>query len=265
NGCRVSPHAAAARSASRANTHRCCCTNWLSKWSAIRVAIEDGTNIEEHSMARQTGPAFHRRSLTLAMRQVVGSQGRTPARWISLLLLCTSSLAYSDSRCDTDAGRLESSEGSVAIETDGNWRPLAVGACVPVGVRIQIREGRAVFRLANETLLRASGSTLLRIAQPQEKNWIRLFHGLLHSITRTPHAFDVETDYVNAGVKGTEFIFAANRSAQAGEIIMLEGEVLASNTQGEQSVRSGGAIVARAGQAPTTTAIPALRNAVQWT
>lgn len=183
--------------------------------------------------------------------------------WFFFLLSSSIGLTFAD--CEQAVGRLESSEGKVVIEQNGQWQPLAIGACVPTDTRIQVSGGRAVFRLANETLLRTSSSTLLRFSAPEEKSWIRLFDGVLHFITRTPHAFDVQTDYVNAGVKGTEFMLAANRTEQFGEVVMFEGEVLASNEHGQQQVHSGEAVIARSGQAPRTTTVPALRGAVQWT
>ncbi len=182
-----------------------------------------------------------------------------------LFIALNLAMGLSHADCDNAAGRLESSEGKVTIEQNGQWQPLAIGSCVPTNARIQVSDGRAVFRLANETLLRTSSSTLLRFSAPQEKSWIRLFDGILHFITRTPHAFDVETDYVNAGVKGTEFMLTANRAEQYGEIVMLEGEVLASNKRGQQQIRSGEAIIARSGEAPRIFTVPSLRNAVQWT
>lgn len=202
------------------------------------------------------------------MTRQLGNTVRTQRReflrwWLSITLCCAAGTVFGD--CEQAVGRLESSEGTVTIEQAGNWQPLAIGACVPAGVRVQVSGGRAVFRLANETLLRASGATLLRFSAPEEKNWIHLFDGVLHFITRTPHAFDVQTDYVNAGVKGTEFILTANGAEQFGEVVMLEGEVLASNEHGQQSVRGGAAVIAHAGQAPQLLTVPALRDAVQWT
>jgi Flp pilus assembly protein TadD len=182
--------------------------------------------------------------------------------WL-FVALCGSGTAWGD--CEQAAGRLESSEGSVSIEQTGSWQPIAIGACVPVGVRVQVSGGRAVFRLANETLLRAAGNTLLQFSAPEQKSWIHLFDGVLHFITRTPHAFDVDTDYVNAGVKGTEFILAANHAEHYGQVVMLEGEVLASNESGQQSVRGGAAVIAHEGQAPQLLTVPAIRGAVQWT
>lgn len=216
-------------------------------------------------MARQPLSALNQQHWILRLSRPRSASARRYShtrQCLALLLFCTSSLAYSS--CENTAGRLESSEGTVSVEHNGSWQTLAVGACIPIDSRIQVSDGRAVFRLSNETLLRASGSTLLRIAQPQEKNWIKLFDGLLHIITRTPHAFDVETEYVNAGVKGTEFIIASSHSQQRADIVMFEGEVLASNTLGQQNVASGKGIVAQAGQAPTVLTVPALRNAVQW-
>lgn len=182
--------------------------------------------------------------------------------WL-IVLTCGATSAFGE--CEQAAGRLESSEGSVSVEQAGNWQPLLIGACVPVGVRVQVSNGRAVFLLTNETLLRASGNTLLQFSAPENKSWIHLFDGVLHFITRTPRAFDVTTDYVNAGVKGTEFILAANRAEHYGQVVMLEGEVLASNELGQQSVKGGAAIIARQGQAPQLLTIPAIRDAVQWT
>ena len=217
-------------------------------------------------------PSLHSRLKLAATssRPVIKARGVIKPRhliqarhWLFVALSFSS--GFSHANCDNTAGRLESSEGKVAVEQNGQWQPLTIGACVPTNTRIQVSEGRAVFRLANETLLRTSSSTLLRFSAPEEKNWIRLFDGILHFITRTPHAFDVQTDYVNAGVKGTEFMLAANRAEQFGEIVMLEGEVLASNDQGQQQVRSGEAIIARNGQAPRILTVPALRSAVQWT
>lgn len=195
-------------------------------------------------------------------RSTVRHPGNYLRYWL-FVALCGSGGAFGE--CEQSAGRLESSEGSVSIEQTGDWQPLTVGACVPHGVRVQVRGGRAVFRLANETLLRASGNTLLQFSTPEKKSWVHLFDGVLHFITRTPHAFDVQTDYVNAGVKGTEFILTANRTEQYGQVVMLEGEVLASNESGQQSVRGGAAVMARKGQAPQLLAVAAIRNAVQWT
>ena len=183
--------------------------------------------------------------------------------WLLLALSGLANIAFGE--CEQAAGWLESHEGTVRIEQAGTWQPLAIGACVPAGARVQVSGGRAVFRLANETLLRASGTTLLRFAEPEQKNWIQLLDGALHFITRTPHAFDVQTDYVNAGVKGTEFILTANHIERSSTLTMLEGEVVASNAHGQQNVRSGAAIIARSGEAPKLLTVPALRDAVQWT
>ena len=197
-------------------------------------------------------------------RRSTHGQKRNYWRWgLAAVCLTLSHLVFA--ACDDTVGRLESSEGRVSIEQAGRWQPLAVGACIPAGVRVQVTGGRAVFRLANETLLRAADATLLRFAAPEHKSWIRLFDGIVHFITRTPHAFDVQTDYVNAGVKGTEFILAANSAKKFAEVIMFEGDVLARNEHGEQHVYGGSAVIAHSGQAPHTITIPALRDAVQWT
>lgn len=196
-------------------------------------------------------------------RRLPHSQRHKLQWWLLIALTSLTSAAFGE--CEKTVGRLESHEGSVNIEQASGWQPLAIGACVPAGARVQVTGGRAVFRLANETLLRASGTTLLRFAEPEQKNWIQLLDGALHFITRTPHAFDVQTDYVNAGVKGTEFMLTANHAERSSTLTMLEGEVIASNTHGEQSVGSGAAIIARSGEAPRLITVPALRDAVQWT
>ncbi len=187
------------------------------------------------------------------------------APWLPALLLAAIP-AFAADTCNDAAGRLESAEGSVAVAgSDSNWQPLAIGDCIPVGSQVKVSTGRAVFRLANETLLRTAGETQLRFSAPTQKRWIHLIDGLLHLITRTPRDLEVESEYVNAGVKGTEFIVASDRGNATGQVIVLEGEVIASNDRGNQAVTGGNAIIARAGEAPQLITVPALRDAVQWT
>lgn len=201
---------------------------------------------------------------------------RRAALWLPALLLA--SVHTLADTCSDAAGQLESAEGRVEIaaagtenaevRTDGDdidWQPLAIGDCIAIDSQIRVSDGRAVFRLANETLLRTAGDTQLRFSAPTQKRWIHLIDGLLHLITRTPRDLEVESEYVNAAVKGTEFIVASDRASATGQVIVLEGEVVAGNDRGERSVTGGAGIAATAGEAPRQVEVPALRDAVQWT
>lgn len=185
---------------------------------------------------------------------------------LSLMLLGAPPSATAEP-CSDAAGRLESAEGRVIVAGTGNdtWQALAIGDCVPLNSRVQVDGGRAVFRLANETLLRTGGETQLRFSTPDQKRWIRLIDGLLHLITRTPRDLEVESDYVNAGVKGTEFIVASDSVNHSGRVIVLEGEVIAANQRGERAVTAGNAVSADRDGAPAPFTIASPRTAVQWT
>ena len=63
-------------------------------------------------------------------------------------------------------------------------------------------------------------------------------------------------------IRGTEF--AVQADGDESRLTVLEGEVVASNAQGEVPVPAGSAAVARAGEAPQVALVARPRDAVQW-
>ena len=95
-----------------------------------------------------------------------------------------------------------------------------------------------------------------------ERSWIDLVSGALHSISRQPWLLKVTTPHLKGDIDGTEFYVQAedNRSL----LIVLEGRVLVSNDKGRLAIASGQAATAEAGKAPVYRTVVRPRDAVQW-
>ena len=63
-------------------------------------------------------------------------------------------------------------------------------------------------------------------------------------------------------IRGTEFVIRAEQDQSL--LTVFEGEVLASNAQGEVPVPRGQSVVATPGQAPQPFLVARPRDAVQW-
>ena len=86
--------------------------------------------------------------------------------------------------------------------------------------------------------------------------------GAIHVLTRTPKPFRINTPFLNAGVEGTEFLIELDQD-QA-RLVMYEGELSASNEQGNIVLAGSEEAVAARNQAPRKgTAVRPL-DAVQW-
>ena len=178
-----------------------------------------------------------------------------------------SPLAQEEAQCQNWVALLESREGLVEVKLANSevWQAVEVGACVPENSQLRVSGGRAVLRLPNESYLRASSDTLIEFSVPSERSWITLVKGWLHFLTRTPSEFDVETPYVNAGVKGTEFTISVDEDAQSSEITVLEGNILADDGTTQVSVSGGNRARFQSDQAPSVFHIDSNQESVQWT
>uniref|UniRef100_UPI0005EBBE67 hypothetical protein n=1 Tax=Methyloterricola oryzae TaxID=1495050 RepID=UPI0005EBBE67 len=80
--------------------------------------------------------------------------------------------------------------------------------------------------------------------------------------SRTPSSLDVKTPFINAAIKGTEFLVASGEAE--GQVTVFEGRVEASNPKGSVTLDSGQTATAQAGQAPLRKIVIAPEDAVQW-
>lgn len=169
--------------------------------------------------------------------------------------------------CEKSVGRLVSLQGTVEARPSNQsvWQAAKLNDkfCPGDAIRTGARS-RAAMVLANETIVRLDQLTTLTLSGLDDKStsWVDLLSGMAHFLSRTPRALKVKTPYINAGVEGTEFVVRAGPSE--GSVSVLEGRVLAENTQGSASLVSGESAAAAAGQAPVKRLVVQPRDAVQW-
>jgi hypothetical protein len=171
--------------------------------------------------------------------------------------------------CEPRVARIISVQGPVVVERSGAPRAQAVGLddIVCPGDRIRVGAlGRAAVQLANEaeTPVRLDeGTTLIFPAPEPEKPFLlRFIEGVLHVLSREPHALTIETPIATANVEGTEFVLGVSKSEA--ELWVFEGRVRVWNPQGQLEVRSGEGALARPGQAPERRVVVKPREAVEW-
>ncbi|MCK5383734.1 MAG: FecR domain-containing protein, partial [Gammaproteobacteria bacterium] len=171
--------------------------------------------------------------------------------------------------CQTVVGRLATVDGQVEVQRTGasNWQAAALGAdlCQGDTVRAAARS-RATITLVNQAVLRVDQNTAMRLDNisgvTEERSVLSLLKGAFQSFSRKPRGFEVNTPYLNGSIEGTEFVFRVDDGQS--ELTVLEGTVIASNSQGDVSVTGGESAVAEQGKAPTMRTVVRPRDAVQW-
>jgi tetratricopeptide (TPR) repeat protein len=169
--------------------------------------------------------------------------------------------------CPDPAGKLISIQGSVDYRVGDDWRRAETGQelCDRDAVRTG-QNSRAAIQLADGAVLRLDENTTLVLAdvapRPEERSFLQLVLGAIHSFSRRPQTLEVDTPYINATIEGTEF--ALRVTGEASTLTVVEGVVLASNQLGSVSVASGGAVTASEGTAPQSIVIARPLDAVTW-
>lgn len=161
-----------------------------------------------------------------------------------------------------------STEGSVERHTgmDTAWQPVkpnqvfCPGSAIRTGPR-----SRAALLLRNQSVLRIDqrSAIIFPAAESETPFWLRMLNGAVNVITRTPKKFQIDTPFVNAAVDGTEFLVTATENEAA--ISVFEGQVSATNPQGQRILKGGESASAGPGQAPVPRILVRPRDAVQWT
>jgi len=187
---------------------------------------------------------------------------------VLLLFLLVTNIAAAEP-CDTVVGRLATLEGKVEVQRTGspNWQTGVLGGdlCQGDTVRAGARS-RATIALINQAVLRVDQNTAMRLDNisgvTEERSVLSLLQGAFQSFSRKPRGFEVNTPYLNGSIEGTEFVFRV-KDGQS-ELTVLEGLVVASNSQGKVSVSGGESAVGEQGKAPSSRTVVRPRDAVQW-
>ena len=190
------------------------------------------------------------------------------AVWLALALLSVGVRPAGAQECAAPVGTVQSLEGEVAIgDAAGAWRPAQLGA--PLCASDRVRTGalsRAALVLANAEVLRLDQETTLALAEVPldgaQPTLLELAVGAVQSFSRAPKQVKVTTSYMTLAIRGTEFVVRAEAGRSL--LTVLEGEVVASNAQGELAVPGGQSAVAAAGQAPRPYLLARPLDAAQW-
>jgi tetratricopeptide (TPR) repeat protein len=158
-------------------------------------------------------------------------------------------------------------QGQVEIQRAGQsgWKPVQLEEILCPGDSVRVIErSRVAIALANETLLRLDQHSAVAFPIPEKAatSWLDVLKGAIYLISRVPRPSQVNTPFVTAALRGTEFLIRVDRDETL--ISVYEGEVIARNRAGSLSLTSGQTGVAKADAAPVRRVVVKPRDAVQW-
>lgn len=150
-----------------------------------------------------------------------------------------------------EIGRLIEAEGDVKIvANDGSELDAVIGLAatsvdgVPIKLGNTVATGEystATVKTVDGGLHRLQEITSMQFgsrSEPEEKKLLSLFQGMVYFFSRqSGKEGDYKTDFVNAAIKGTEFVLWTDEFGT--RIHMIEGEVELTNTTGAITVPSG--------------------------
>ncbi|HHT9129426.1 MAG TPA: FecR domain-containing protein [Candidatus Brocadiaceae bacterium] len=145
------------------------------------------------------------------------------------------------------------------------WEPVQLNDIYYPGDTIRVQEwSRAGIALSNETVIRLDQNTTITFTgiEKQQTPLLDMLTGAIHFITRTPRILKVHTPFVDATVKGTEFLVEIREDQTL--LTVFEGQVSATNGDGTLLLASGQSAIAKVGQAPAPYVRVRPRDAVQW-
>ncbi|MGX2033022.1 TonB-dependent receptor domain-containing protein [Methylocaldum gracile] len=169
--------------------------------------------------------------------------------------------------CEQWAARLVSAQGQVEIQSSGkpSWAPVETEQvfCPGDKIRTMIRS-RASLLLPNQTYISLDQDTTVVFSKvkAEEPSWLELLTGALYARSRTPKPLDIRTPFINAAIKGTEFLIKAG--PQGGQVTVFEGEVETSNAEGRVVLKDGQTAVAARDEAPRLALHVRPEDGVQW-
>ncbi|HFD11347.1 MAG TPA: tetratricopeptide repeat protein, partial [Crenotrichaceae bacterium] len=191
---------------------------------------------------------------------------------LSLIIITGVSSVFADDSCGEQAARITSIQGTVKIRrsTSLEWLPanLNDSLCGNDAVRTAAHS-RATLLVQKETNIVLHERSTVRFTNGQPgKNGLlthllNLFSGEAYLRSRRPRELGIETPFVNAMHEGTEFLVKVNQNST--QVVVFDGVVVASNSQGKLSISEGQSALAMQGQAPVIGPTIDLRDAVQWT
>jgi Tfp pilus assembly protein PilF len=183
--------------------------------------------------------------------------------------LAPASPALAARSCDEWSAKIVTVEGTAEVLRSGseNWTPLVAGDRVCSGETINVHgSSRVAVTLPDDSSLRIDEHTTLVVPDPPSGNGtlVEILRGVIHVISRDPRLLLFTTPYANAGLEGTEFDIRVDDVARRMEVVVLEGEVVVSNSAGRIDVASDQFATVDEGRSPSIATIPEPIELMRW-
>src|SRR5437016_4869094 len=163
--------------------------------------------------------------------------------------------------------RAVSVQGAVEARRTGAtaWQPVKLNDTYAPGDTIRVRErSRADLAMLDQSVLRLNANTELTLEAIKEERTgvVNLLRGATHFFSRGPRSLEVQTPFMVAGIRGTEFFVSVEPDRTL--LTIFEGTVLAENQAGNLTLTSGQSAIAEAGKPPVLRVVARPRDAVHW-
>ncbi|NOS88804.1 MAG: TonB-dependent receptor [Methylococcaceae bacterium] len=147
------------------------------------------------------------------------------------------------------------------------WTDLHLNDTICTGARVRTeRWSRAVLVLGNEAVINLSQNATLDFPEPEKPAdtfLLKIKKGIAYFRSRQTQSLDVQTPFINAVHRGTEFMVAVDD--QQTQVTVFDGSVAATNANGQILINQGETGIGQKDQRPhlqTLTISP--QDAVQW-
>jgi Tfp pilus assembly protein PilF len=170
--------------------------------------------------------------------------------------------------CESVA-KVASAQGRVDVQPYGAkiWQSIRKADQLCPGDTLRTSKwSRATLTLSNQAVITVDQSTTMTFSAPQQNasSWfINLLEGSTFFRSRQSQRLEVQTPFINAVHKGTEFMVTV--SSQQAEISVFDGQVVGQNAAGNITIDKGFKGIAEAGRPPRLQALKITpEDAVQW-
>ncbi len=172
--------------------------------------------------------------------------------------------------CTQPVAKVVSVQGKVDRQYSGHseWQIVLADDSVCSGDKIRTEKwSRATLILSNDSLVTLDQSTTLVFSEPEENNstWLlKLIGGSAFFRSREPQRLNIQTPFINAVHKGTEFLVTVDGLQTT--ISVFDGQVAGENKSGRIQIKKGFSGIAQQHQPPRLQALTITpEDAVQWT
>ncbi|MCK5830313.1 MAG: FecR domain-containing protein [Methylococcales bacterium] len=190
--------------------------------------------------------------------------------YLFLVFLLMSYDSYASPPCSKWIAKIISIQGKVDTQTMGKtvWQAVDQKNTFCAGDKIRIsKHSRATIQMNNQTRITLDQSSTMVFESKKHKSspwFVNILNGAAFFRSRQPQHLSIETPFINAVHEGTEFL--VNVNSKQTEISVFDGQVAATNQQGEIHIKKGFTGIATKNAPPQIKALViSPEDAVQWT